>query len=76
MGITGDDGIFAEERKKMIVDFVNRNTKATVNELCERFSVSSATIRNDLRELAEYGLLERTHGGALQKSSVNYELNT
>ena len=45
MGITGDDGIFAEERKKMIVDFVNRNTKATVNELCERFSVSSATIR-------------------------------
>lgn len=76
MGITGDEGIFAEERKKMIVDIVNRNTKATVSELCEKFSVSSATIRNDLRELAEFGLLERTHGGALQKSSVNFELNT
>ena len=76
MGLAGDEGIFAEERKKMIVDIVNRNTKATVNELCEKFAVSSATIRNDLRELAEFGLLERTHGGALQKSSVNFELNT
>ena len=76
MGMNNDDSIFAEERKKLIVDYVNRNTKATVGELCEKFSVSSATIRNDLRELAEHGLLERTHGGALQKSSVNFELNT
>ena len=45
MGLTGDEGIFAEERKKMIVDIVNRNTKATVNELCEKFSVSSATMK-------------------------------
>lgn len=76
MGMNNDDSIFAEERKKLIVDYVNRNTKATVGELCDKFSVSSATIRNDLRELAEHGLLERTHGGALQKSSVNFELNT
>ena len=59
----------------MIVEYVKMNHKATVNELCERFLVSPATIRNDLRELAEYGLLERTHGGAMIKSSVNFELN-
>lgn len=59
----------------MIVEYVKMNHKATVNELCERFSVSPATIRNDLRELAEYGLLERTHGGAMIKTGVNFELN-
>lgn len=71
----GEENVFAEERKKMIVGYVKMNHKATVNELCERFSVSPATIRNDLRELADYGLLERTHGGAMIKSSVNFELN-
>ena len=59
----------------MIVEYVKMNHKATVNELCEKFSVSPATIRNDLRGLAKYGLLERTHGGAMIKSGVNFELN-
>ncbi len=59
----------------MIVEYIKSNHKATVNELCVKFSVSPATIRNDLRELADYGLLERTHGGAMIKPSVNFELN-
>lgn len=73
--IISEENVFAEERKKLIVGYVKLNHKATVNELCERFSVSPATIRNDLRELADYGMLERTHGGAMIKSSVNFELN-
>ena len=48
-----DNSMFAEERKKSIVDHVNKNIKATVEELCDLFSVSPATIRNDLRELEE-----------------------
>lgn len=71
-----DDSIFAEERRKMIVDHVNENVKATVPELCDLFSVSSATIRNDLRALEESGLLKRTHGGAISCKSVNYEVNS
>lgn len=65
--------IFEEERKKLIVEYININTKATVPELCKQFSVSSATIRNDLRMLAKQGLLKRTHGGAISNRNVNFE---
>lgn len=67
------ENIFAEERKQRIVAHINENIKATVSELCALFSVSSATIRNDLRELEEAGLLKRTHGGAISNRNVNYE---
>lgn len=71
-----DDNIFAEERKKMIVDFVNKNSKATVSDLSELYSVSSSTIRNDLRDLENGGFLRRTHGGAVSCRSVNFEANS
>jgi DeoR family fructose operon transcriptional repressor len=72
---TGTDKgkLFAEERKARIVDYVNQHKKATVQELCRRFSVSSATIRNDLRELEQNNYLIRTHGGALIKTQTGYE---
>jgi DeoR family fructose operon transcriptional repressor len=37
--------------------------------------VSSATIRNDLRDLETAGLLVRTHGGAMIKSKTGHELD-
>ena len=70
-----DDNIFAEERKHLIVDLINREVKTTVAELCEKFSVSPATIRNDLRELEFAGLLKRTHGGAISNKKASFELN-
>ena len=75
MSKNSEDGMFAEERKHMIVDLVNKNIKTTVSNLCEKFSVSPATIRNDLRELEEAGLLKRTHGGAISNIKANYEPN-
>ncbi|HZG56721.1 DeoR/GlpR family DNA-binding transcription regulator [Paenibacillus sp.] len=57
--------LFAEERKSGIVELVNRRKKALVPELVRHFQVSPATIRNDLRELEQLGLLRRTHGGAI-----------
>jgi len=60
----------------MIVDLINKEVKTTVTELCERFSVSSATIRNDLRELEFAGLLKRTHGGAISNKKASFELNS
>jgi DeoR family fructose operon transcriptional repressor len=68
-----EENIFAEERKHMIVEMVNANVKITVAELCDRFSVSPATIRNDLRELEESGRLKRTHGGAISNRRANFE---
>lgn len=69
-----DDNIFAEERKLLIVDLVNRRIKTTVADLCEEFNVSPATVRNDLRELESAGLLKRTHGGAISNKKANFDL--
>lgn len=65
--------VFAEERKTKILELLARNKKLLVPELCEYFKVSPATIRNDLRELGESGLLKRTHGGALLNEKARYE---
>ena len=68
-----EDDIFAEERRQLIVEFINTHQRTTVPQLCEQFSVSPATIRNDLRELEGSALIKRTHGGALSNSKTNYE---
>lgn len=69
----GEDTLFVEERKQKILEFIEDRRKATVTELCERFKVSSATIRNDLRDLQAGNLLIRTHGGAIVKSKTGLE---
>lgn len=68
--------LFAEERRIRIVDYVETHRQATVAELVDEFSVSSATIRNDLRDLARAHLLIRTHGGAIVKGQTGFELPT
>jgi DeoR/GlpR family transcriptional regulator of sugar metabolism len=55
-------------RQQKIVEAVRNNRQATVAELSERFNVSEVTIRRDLDELAEQGMLRRAHGGALAPS--------
>jgi DeoR family transcriptional regulator, fructose operon transcriptional repressor len=67
--------LFVEERKQKILEHIATRRKATVAELCELFHVSSATIRNDLRDLETAGLLLRTHGGAMVKSKTGQELD-
>jgi DeoR/GlpR family transcriptional regulator of sugar metabolism len=56
------------ERRRRIVEVLASNQRAQVDELAARFSVSESTIRRDLQLLSERGVLERTHGGALQPS--------
>ena len=68
--------MFAEERRIKTVDLINERRKMTVDELCDLFHVSSATIRTDLRELQRAGLVTRTHGGAIQKTKTGFELNS
>jgi len=67
--------IFVEERKRGVISFVNERQRTTVAELCAKFSVSPATIRSDLRDLEQDGLLVRTHGGATAKSKARFELD-
>lgn len=72
---TYSEPLFAEERKKEIIKLLKEKEKVIVPDLCAYFNVSPATIRNDLRELEQSGLLKRTHGGAIDISKVGYELN-
>jgi DeoR family fructose operon transcriptional repressor len=65
--------VFVEERKRDIIEYVGSHKKATVGELCERFGVSSATIRSDLRDLEQAGGLVRTHGGAIVRGQARFE---
>lgn len=69
-------GMLAQVRQQAIADLVNQQGNITVNDLCSRFEVSPATIRNDLRDLEVRGSLKRTHGGAISCKKSAYELNT
>ncbi len=52
------------EREQAILELLTENSAATVSEISSRLEVSSVTIRADLSDLAEKGLIVRTHGGA------------
>ena len=55
------------ERRQQIVDLVEQRNSLTVAELSEHFKVSLATIRRDLGQLSERGMIERAHGGAARR---------
>lgn len=73
MSGNGKQKYFEEERRNLIVKYIDKKMKATVTDLSDQFSVSSATIRSDLRALDNLGLINRTHGGAISNRMVNYE---
>lgn len=58
------------ERKDMILKLLQKNGVATVNELAGALYVSDATIRRDLTEMQNMGLLRRSHGGAVLLESA------
>lgn len=59
------NAVFTEIRRRELLELVNTRGRITVNELCEKFSVSPATIRSDLNELEKRALVKRAHGGAI-----------
>ncbi|MDR3225513.1 MAG: DeoR/GlpR family DNA-binding transcription regulator [Clostridiales Family XIII bacterium] len=61
-------------RKEMILDLLrNYSHFVTVEQLSEQLFVSGATIRRDLQELADSGLIQRTRGGAILTESISTE---
>lgn len=62
--------LLVEERRRLIVEYVESNGRATVEELATRFGTSTVTIRNDLESLARSGALARSHGGALPSTQT------
>ncbi len=57
--------VLSEERRRAILDLVNRDGRALVRSLASKFGTSEVTIRQDLEVLHSRGLVHRTHGGAL-----------
>ncbi|MCA9935709.1 MAG: DeoR/GlpR transcriptional regulator [Ardenticatenaceae bacterium] len=52
------------ERQNQIIEILQDRQTVTVAELSEMLDVSSVTVRSDLRQLADQGRIQRTHGGA------------
>jgi DeoR family glycerol-3-phosphate regulon repressor len=57
-------------RQLDIVDIAKQVGRVSVDDLAMRFNVTPQTIRKDLNELCERGLLQRFHGGAMVSSGV------
>ena len=55
-------------RKQQILSLLKRNGQVIAKDVSQSMGVSEDTIRRDLRELAQEGLLQRVHGGALPAS--------
>jgi DeoR family fructose operon transcriptional repressor len=65
------DKLFTIERKSEILKLMEQNGRAGVNELASLFHASRETIRRDLNDMEERGLLKRTHGGAVLEGALS-----
>lgn len=65
--------MFAEERYQVILNLLDENASVKVSELTEYFGVSESTIRRDLQDMEEKGMLSRTHGGAVKSTQTRQE---
>ncbi len=63
-----------EERHKIILREINLHNKILSTDLSEQLIVSEDTVRRDLNELAEQGLILKVHGGAMSKT-FHYPFN-
>src|SRR5438309_9683617 len=57
--------VLNEERRRAILDLIQRDGRVLVADLAQQFQTSQVTIRKDLEILHVRGLVHRTHGGAL-----------
>lgn len=53
-----------KQRQAQIAELVSNNGEASVDALVALFGVSAETIRRDLGQLAEVGVIQKVHGGA------------
>src|ERR1700761_6705615 len=62
-----------QSRSTVILRELRQAGSVSVDALREKLEVSLATVRRDLQELEERGLLRRTHGGAVPIEPMFYE---
>ncbi|MBU8790009.1 DeoR/GlpR family DNA-binding transcription regulator [Oceanobacillus caeni] len=66
----------SEQRKSQILEILNKNKSVKILALSKKLKVTRETIRKDLYELEEEGLIKKVHGGAVldtPNQESNYE---
>lgn len=61
---------FVEERRKAIIELLQKEKRVKVKDLATLFSVTEDLIRKDFAILEKKGLLQRTYGGAILKAKM------
>ncbi len=65
--------MLAPQRQELILNLIQRNGAAKVADLVADLGVSDMTVRRDIAELAERGLVHRVHGGAVDVRHAAHE---
>ena len=60
--------LYQEERLLYILDFLRKNNRISVEQICSLFNISRDTARRDLVKLEEENRIVRTRGGAILPS--------
>jgi DeoR family fructose operon transcriptional repressor len=63
----------ADERQRQILARARNDGSVQVSALADDLRVAPETVRRDLRQLVERGMLQRVHGGAHPVESAGYE---
>jgi len=66
--------MLTSQRKRLILDKLRADGQVIAKSISHELNLSEDTIRRDLRELAQEGLLQRVHGGALPASPAVVDL--
>lgn len=61
--------LLGPQRQRELLNFIRAYGASSVNEMAKLLGVSTSTVRRDLNELQERGLISRIHGGAAQLSA-------
>jgi DeoR family fructose operon transcriptional repressor len=62
--------VYAEERQQAMAQLITEQGRLSVNDLAERFQVTTETVRRDLSALERLGLVRRLHGGAVPSDTL------
>lgn len=65
--------MLTQQRQQQIFDLIRIRRSVYVTELSQQLGISLSTVRRDLSELEEQGLVKRVHGGAILRVQVQEE---
>ncbi len=68
--------INTEQRREMIYDEAIGGGRVTIKDLAARLDVSEATVRRDIKALAEEGKVEQVLGGAVLPRTIDFSFRT